>query len=110
MKERAAIVKELGQRLSELGMVALAVSFATDDGKELLMALGSMDRLASMSAGILDRTQNNLFTYMQVNSSRYDTLLRDAYGPSASMSVSVCVDGEWKRMMTAEDLCVALSV
>lgn len=111
MKHRAAIVKELADQLRPLGMVALAVAFEGADDTEHLMAIGSMDRLASMSAGILDKTQDNMFTSMQYRAGRYDTLIRDAYSsPAASMSISICVDGEWKRLATADDLNAVLAL
>jgi len=99
---REDAVKECVERLKPLGMIALAVSFAdpSDEDLETLMALGPLPRLASMSAGILDRTQNGMFTNMTVNSGYYSTLLRDAFmTPVASMSVSICVDGEWRTVI-----------
>lgn len=109
---REDVIKECADRLRPLGMIAMAVSFvdSNDTDLEQLIALGPLPRLASMSAGILDRTQSGLFTNMSVNSGYYSTLLRDAFAtPHASMSVSICVDGEWKRLTTPEELQAALS-
>lgn len=102
MNDRETAVKECAERLRPFGMIAMAVSFVDPDGDadiEQLLALGPLPRLASMSAGVLDRTQNNLFTRLQRSSEMYDRLLRDAFlSPHASMSVSICVDGEWRRL------------
>jgi len=109
---REELIQDCADRLRPLGMIAMAVSFVDggDTDMEQLIALGPLERLASMSAGILDRTQNGLFTNMSVSAGYYSTLLRDAFmTPAASMSVSICVDGEWRRLTTPEELQAALS-
>lgn len=86
---REDVIKECADRLRPLGMVAMAVSFAEPNDTEQLLALGPLPRLASMSAGVLDRTQQGLFTRLRDNSDRYEALTRDAFlSPHASMSVS----------------------
>lgn len=110
---REETIKECADRLRPLGMVALAVSFVdpSDDDTEQLLAFGPLPRLASMSAGILDRTQQGLFTRLRGNSDRYEALLRDSFlSPHASMSVSICVDGEWRRIENEASLRKVLSV
>ena len=109
---REDVIKECADRLRPLGMIAMAVSFVDpiDTDLEQLIALGPIPRLASMSAGILDRTQNGLFTDMTNGAGKYNDLMRAAFAtPHASMSVSICVDGEWRRLTTPEELQAALS-
>jgi len=111
---REETIKEFADRLRPLGMVAMAVSFVDPGGDadmEQLLALGPLPRLASMSAGVLDRTQQGLFTRLRDNSDRYEALLRDSFlSPHASMSVSICVDGEWKRIDSEASLRKVLAV
>ena len=111
---REEAIKECVERLLPFGMVAMAVSFVDPNGDadmEQLLALGPLPRLASMSAGILDRTQNNLFTRLQRGSDMYDRLLRDAFLSSHSaMSISICVDGEWQRIDSEAALRKVLTV
>lgn len=96
---REEAIKECVERLRPLGMIAMAVSFAEPDNNEQLLAFGPLPRLASMSAGILDWTQNNLYTRLRDNSDRYETLVRDVFiTPHSAMSISICVDGEWRRI------------
>lgn len=113
MSDRETIIRDVAERLRPLGMIALAASFVTDPDDtdmETLIALGPLERLASMSASILDRTQSGLFTSMSVNAGYYNTLLRDAFmTPVANVSVSICVDGEWRRLTTPAELQAALS-
>lgn len=111
---REETIKECADRLRPLGMVAIAVSFVDPGGDAdmgQLLALGPLPRLASMSAGVLDRTQQGLFTRLRDNSDRYEALLRDSFhSPHASMSVSICVDGEWKRIDSEASLRKVLAV
>jgi len=108
---REEAIKDCINRLRPLGMVAMAVSFAEPDDNEQLLAFGPLPRLASMSAGILDRTQNNLYTRLQRGSDMYDRLLRDAFLSSHSaMSISICVDGEWQRIDSEAALRKVLTV
>ena len=99
---REETINDCINRLRPLGMVAMAVSFVDPNGNadmEQLLAFGPLPRLASMSAGILDRTQQGLFTRLRDNSDRYDALIRDVFiTPHSAMSISICVDGEWRRL------------
>lgn len=96
---REEAIKECVERLRPFGMIAMAVSFAEPADNEQLLALGPLPRLASMSAGVLDRTQQGLFTRLRDNSDRYDALIRDVFiTPHSAMSISICVDGEWRRI------------
>lgn len=111
---REEVIKECADRLRPLGMVAMAVSFVDPGGDadmEQLLALGPLPRLASMSAGVLDRTQQGLFTRLRDNSDRYEALLRDSFMlPHSAMSISICVDGEWRRIENEASLRKVLAV
>lgn len=111
---REETINDCINRLRPLGMVAMAVSFVDPNGNadmEQLLAFGPLPRLASMSAGVLDRTQNNLFTRMQRSSDMYDRLMRDSFmTPHSAMSISICVDGEWRRIDSEAALRKVLTV
>lgn len=110
---REEAINDCINRLRPLGMVAMAVSFVdpSDDDTEQLLALGPLPRLASMSAGVLDRTQQGLFTRLRDNSDRYEALLRDSFmTPHSAMSISICVDGEWRRINSEASLRKVLAV
>lgn len=99
---REEAINDCINRLRPLGMIAMAASFDNGTGDpdlEQLLAFGPLPRLASMSAGILDRTQQGLFTRLRDNSDRYEALMRDTFmTPYSAMSISICVDGEWRRI------------
>lgn len=110
---REEAINDCINRLRPLGMVAMSASFVEpdDDDTEQLLAFGPLPRLASMSAGILDRTQQGLFTRLRGNSDRYEALLRDSFlSPHSAMSISICVDGEWRRIDSEASLRKVLSV
>lgn len=111
---REEVIKECTERLRPLGMVAMAVSFVDPNGDadmEQVLALGPLPRLASMAAGVLDRTQNNLFTRMQRSSEVYGRLMRDSFmTPHSAMSISICVNGEWRRIDSEAALRKVLTV
>ena len=109
---REEAVLDAAARLRALGMIAMAVSFADPVAPEMetILAHGPLPRLASMAAGVLDRTQDGLFTDMTNGAGRYNALLRAAFlTPNSQMSVSICVDGEWKRLTTPQELQATLS-
>lgn len=72
------------------------------------MSSGNSDLLADLAAGMLDRHQNGYFTQLQGVERMFNALTQQAFGPNAQMSVSICVDGEWKRLTTGVELRAAL--
>lgn len=78
-------------------------------GEQMLaLSAGHPDLLADLAAGILDKHQNGYFTQLQDAVHILNALGQQAFGPQAQMSVSICVDGGWKRLTTGAELRAAL--
>ena len=78
-------------------------------GEQMLaLSAGHPELLADLAAGILGKHQNGYFTQLQDAVRILNALGQQAFGPQAQMSVSICVDGEWKRLTTGAELRAAL--
>jgi len=74
----------------------------------VVLSAGHPDLLADLAAGVLDKHKNGCFTQSQDAVRILNALGQQAFGPQAQMSVSICVDGEWKRLTTGAELRAAL--
>lgn len=84
-------------------------AMAIGDNVIQVTASGDPDMLSDLAAGMLDKHQNGHFSASQRAMSILTALTKQAFGPQAQMSVSICVDGEWKRLTTVEELLAVLS-
>lgn len=86
--------------------VAMAIA-----GEQILaLSAGHPDLLADLAAGILDKHQNGCFTQSQDAVRILNALGQQAFGPQAQMSVSICVNGEWRRIDSEAALRKVLTV